>query len=211
VAEAPGAGSFHARSFGFRGAFGSRTRPKPGTTIDVDNLSSRGLGTLSSASVTSVARLRNVAAASGSLTLTDTRITGKIPSFSSSGGGFGRGGGGGGGGGTFHGSFTPSTFTVAGVSVTKGVLGPLSSGSLTAGRPFTAADASSDVAVVDSDYAKQQKLSAGSSITIAKKSFKVVGIVSVPAGSQSSDVYIPLARAQALASMKNDVNTIYVA
>ncbi len=91
------------------------------------------------------------------------------------------------------------------------MLGPLSSGTLTSGRTFTAADASSDVAVVDSDYAKQQKLSAGSTITIAKKSFKVVGIVSVPAGSDSSDAYIPLARAQALASMKNDVNTVYVA
>jgi ABC-type lipoprotein release transport system permease subunit len=210
VTKAPAAGSFQPRSFGFQGSFGSKTRPKPGTTIDVDNLASRGLGTLSTTSVSSIGKLRDVAAATGSLTLTDTRISGKIPSFSASGGGFG-GGGGGGGGGSFHGSFTPTTFTVGGVSVTKGVLGSLSSGTLTSGRTFTAADASSDVAVVDSDYAKQQKLSAGSTITIAKKSFKIVGIVAVPAGSDSSDVYIPLARAQALASMKNDVNTIYVA
>ncbi|MGH3160150.1 MAG: FtsX-like permease family protein [Streptosporangiaceae bacterium] len=51
---------------------------------------------------------------------------------------------------------------------------------------------------------------------MAKTNFKVVGIVSDPASS-TSDVYIPLARAQALAtgtngdSLKNDVNTIYVA
>jgi ABC-type lipoprotein release transport system permease subunit len=67
------------------------------------------------------------------------------------------------------------------------------------------------VAVVDSDYAKQDKLKVGSAITIAKKSFAVVGIVSVPAGASASDAYIPLAQAQALASMKNKVNTIYVA
>jgi ABC-type antimicrobial peptide transport system permease subunit len=36
-------------------------------------------------------------------------------------------------------------------------------------------------------------------------------VVSTPAGTTSADVYIPLARAQALASMKNEVNTIYVA
>ena len=41
--------------------------------------------------------------------------------------------------------------------------------------------------------------------------FKVVGIVSEPAGDNPSDVYIPLAVAQKLANMKNDVNTIYVA
>jgi ABC-type antimicrobial peptide transport system permease subunit len=73
------------------------------------------------------------------------------------------------------------------------------------------------VAVVDSDYATQNKLTTGSTVNVAKTSFKVVGIVSEPAGSSSSDVYIPLARAQALGtatgggSLKNDVNTIYVA
>jgi putative ABC transport system ATP-binding protein len=39
----------------------------------------------------------------------------------------------------------------------------------------------------------------------------VIGIVSEPAGGSPSDVYIPLAVAQGLANMKNDVNTIYVA
>ena len=64
---------------------------------------------------------------------------------------------------------------------------------------------------MDSDYAKQDKLKVGSSVTIAKQSFQVVGIVSEPAGASAADAYIPLARAQALASMKNKVNTVYVA
>ena len=51
----------------------------------------------------------------------------------------------------------------------------------------------------------------GSTITIAKTSFKVIGIVSEPSGQNNSDAYIPLARAQALANTPNDVNTIYVA
>ena len=217
VTQAPAASAGGPRSFGFRGTTGSRTRPAPGTKIDIDTLGNFGLGTLSSASVTTVSRLHDVAAAAGGLTLTDTKITGKIPSINAGGGGgggFGGGGGGGGGsggGGRFRGAFTPSSFSVSGVDLSQGELGPLSSGKVTAGRTFTAADATSNVAVVDSDYAKQAKLKVGSSITIAKKSFKVIGVVSVPAGASAADTYIPLARAQALAYLKNKVNTVYVA
>jgi ABC-type lipoprotein release transport system permease subunit len=214
VTKAPAEGAGGPGSFGFRGAFGAAgTRPKAGTTIDVDTLSNRGLGTIGSSSVASISRLSHVAAADGGLTLTDTKITGKIPAFSSSGGGGGGGfgGGRGGGGGSFRGSFTPTSFTVGGVDLAQGALGPLSSGKLSSGRTFTKADADASVAVVDSNYATQNKLKTGSAVTIAKKSFQVVGIVSVPAGSSSSDVYIPLQRAQTLAGMKNSVNTIYVA
>jgi ABC-type lipoprotein release transport system permease subunit len=215
VTKAPAAGAGGPRSFGFGGATGTRTRPAAGTKIDIDTLSNFGLGTLSSSSVTAISRLHDVAGAAGGLTLTDTRITGKIPAINTGGGGgggFGGGGGaGGGGGGRFRGAFTPKSFTVSGVDLSQGELGPLSSGKVTAGRTFTAADASANVAVVDSDYAKQDKLAVGSSITIAKKSFKVVGVVSEPAGASASDAYIPLARAQALASLKDKVNTVYVA
>ncbi len=114
------------------------------------------------------------------------------------------------GGGGFAGSFTPSSFTVNGVDIGTGELGPLSSGKLASGRTFTSADASSNVAVLDSNYATQNKLKVGSTITVAKTSFKVIGIVTTPSAQSSTDSYIPLARAQALASMKGDVNTIYV-
>jgi ABC-type lipoprotein release transport system permease subunit len=100
---------------------------------------------------------------------------------------------------------------VDGVDIGNGELGPLSAGKLSSGRTFTSSDANSNVAVLDSNYAAQNKLSVGSTITIAKTSFKVIGIVSEPSGQNNSDAYIPLARAQALASMTNDVNTIYVA
>ena len=41
--------------------------------------------------------------------------------------------------------------------------------------------------------------------------FKVIGTVAEPQGGTTTDVYIPLVRAQSLAGMKNQVNTIYVA
>jgi ABC-type antimicrobial peptide transport system permease subunit len=221
VTKAPAVGSGSPRRFNFRGNTGTRTRPAAGTKIDIDNLSNLGLGTLTSATVTSIAGMHNVAAAAGGLTLTDTKITGKVPAFNSSGGGgggFGGGGGGGsggggsgGGGGGFRVGFTPTSFTVAGVDLSHGALGPLSSGKITSGRTFTAADTTANVAVVDSGYAKQKKLKTGSSVTIAKKSFKVIGIVSLPASGSPSNAYIPLQRAQALAGLKNKVNTIYVA
>ncbi|HEX3490269.1 MAG TPA: ABC transporter permease [Streptosporangiaceae bacterium] len=212
VTKSPSASS--RPTFGFRGAFGNRARGKAGTKIDVDNLASVSLGQIGTTSVSTISRLHNVAAVSGGLTLTDTKITGKIPNFGSGGGGGGFGGGGtgrGSGGGTFRGSFSPSSMSVSGVDLSVGALGPLSSGKLASGRTFTAADASANDAILSASYATQHKLKVGSTITIAKTSFKVIGIVSVPASDSSDDAYIPLARAQALSSMKNEVNTIYVA
>src|ERR1019366_3482891 len=74
---------------------------------------------------------------------------------------------------------------------------------------------SSDVALLDASYATQNKLIVGSTIAIGNSkgtttNFKVVGLVSEPAGDNPSDAYIPLGVAQSLAALKNDVNTIYV-
>ena len=106
--------------------------------------------------------------------------------------------------------------TVNGVDLASGSqpLGPLSNGTLTAGRTFTARrDADSPVAVVDSSYARSASLKLGGTVTIAGKKFTVIGIVSDPAGDSPADIYIPLRRAQALATpgMTGKVNTIYVA
>jgi ABC-type antimicrobial peptide transport system permease subunit len=219
VTKAPAVGSFFGGGGGVRFRFGgtsSGKRPKAGTKVSIDNLTSTGLGTLSSADVTSASRLQNVAAAAGGLTLTDTKDTITIPSqSSSSGGGFPGGGGGGGGFGNFK---LPTTISVDGVDLSgnAAALGPLSSAKLASGRTLAASDANSDVTVIDSTYAKSNKLAVGSTVTIAKTSFKVVGLVSQSASGNPPDAYIPLARAQALAtadgkSLKGDVNTIYVA
>jgi ABC-type lipoprotein release transport system permease subunit len=211
VTQAPAAGSGGPAGFGFRGRVGTGSQPASGTKINISNLTSVGQGTLAATSVTSLGKLHNVAGAAGALSLTDAVITGKIPAVNTSGGGTGGfgGGGGGGGGGSFRGNFKTSSFTVSGVDLSTGALGPLSSAKLKSGRTFASSDATSNVAVVNSDYATQKKLSIGSTVAVAKTSFKVVGIVN--AGSDASNVFIPLARAQALASLKGKVNTIYVA
>ena len=229
VTKAPVAGSFTPGSFGFGFRTGTTKRPAAGTKINTSTLGgSATLASISASSVTAVADLHNVAAAAGGLTLNDRTLSGTVPAinFNNGGGGFGGGGSGGGGGGgggstgsgfqNFRAAFSTNSFGVDGVDLTAGELGPLSSGKLSSGRTFTTADASSDVAMIDSNYATQNKLKVGSTIAIGDSSgtttnFKVIGIVSEPAGDNPSDVYIPLAVAQKLANMKNDVNTIYVA
>jgi putative ABC transport system permease protein len=209
VTQTPKAGSFTPGAFGFSGRTGSKSRPAAGTKININNLTSAGLGSLSSSSVASIAKLHDVSGASGALSLNDVMISGKIPAINSNGGPTAQfGGGGNGGGSRFHGSFTPSTFSVSGVDLNHGALGPLSSAKLTSGRTFAASDATSNVAVVNANYASQKKLKVGSTVDVAKTNFKVVGIAS--AGSSASDVFIPLARAQKLASLSGKVNTIYV-
>ena len=220
VTKAPTAGSFTPGSFGFGFRTGTTKRPAAGTKINNSTLSAGGtLASIPASSVTTVSGLKDVAAAAGGLTLTNRTISGTVPAINTSGGGGGFGGGGGSGGsggGSFRANFTTSSFGVDGVDLTAGELGPLSSGKLSAGRTFTTADASSDVALVDASYATANKLTVGSTIAIgnssgATTSFKIIGIVSEPAGDNPSDVYIPLAVAQKLANLKNDVNTIYVA
>jgi len=213
VTKAPAAGANgNGFGFGFRQAIGSRTRPKAGSKIDNNTLAGGGtLAPISASSVSTVAKLQDVAAAAGGLTLTDRSVTGTVPALNfDNGGGFPGGGGGGGGSGgsgnpgSFAANFNVNSFIVNGVDIVNGELGPLSAGRVSSGRTLAAADAS------------QNKLKVGSTVAIGSSkntatNFKVVGIVSEPAGANPADVYIPLGVAQTLANMKNDVNTIYVA
>jgi putative ABC transport system permease protein len=158
-------------------------------------------GAISASKVAEVAKLREVTAAAGGLTLMDTSIT--FPKN------FGAAGG--------SAPPQPNSFNIDGVDTGPASLGPLSSATITSGHSFTPADSDSDVAVTDSGYAKSNRLKVGSSVTIDKVKFTIIGIVSQPQGGSPPDVYIPLARAQAIAaadpaggSLKNDVNAIYV-
>jgi putative ABC transport system permease protein len=168
----------------------------------IDNLVAQ-YSPIKSAEVTAVSGLHDVSAAAGGLTLTDTSIT--FPKN------FGAAGG--------SQAPQPSTFSVDGVDIGASALGPLSSATLTSGHSFTAADANADVAVVDSGYATGKNLKVGSTFSVDKVKFTVIGIVRQSEATSPNDVYIPLARAQALASapasasgqsLTGDVNTIYV-
>jgi ABC-type antimicrobial peptide transport system permease subunit len=216
VTKAPSFGSGGPGSFRFR-AGSSGSRPAAGSKVSVDTLTSTALGTIPASDVASVARLNGVAAAAGGLTLNDTKFTFTIPSQSSGGGFGGFGGGGGRPGGGFGSGHFPSPISVGGVELSgnAAALGPLSTAKLVSGHTLAASDANSDVALVSSSYATANKLKVGSTVTLAKTKFRVVGVVSEGSGN-STDVYIPLARAQALGtaqgkSLKDKVNTIYVA
>jgi putative ABC transport system permease protein len=158
-----------------------------------DTLTSPTLGTMSASAVTSISRLHDVATASGGLTLTEVKLT--IPADNQ----------------PPPSSFEPPVQTsVVGAQVSRGALGPLAAARLTSGREFTAAQANADVAVLDSGYAVASRLHAGSVITLGGTRFTVIGIVSQGQGSNPPEVYLPLARAQALAKMRGLVNTVYV-
>jgi putative ABC transport system permease protein len=210
VTKAPKKGS--SGSFGFRvgGQKGSGKQPKSGQKFSRNVLIPGSLGNIASSSVTSVSQLHDVTAVAGALSATNLSVSGSIPTGSSGGGGGGFPGGGSGGGGGPT-SIKTSNFSVLGVDLSVGKVGPLSSDKIASGQTFTAAQANSDVALVDANYARQNKLSAGSKVTVSGTKFTVIGTVAEPQGGSATDVFIPLQRAQSLAGMKNEVNTIYVA
>jgi putative ABC transport system permease protein len=211
VTTSPTAGSFTPGSSGFDF--------KPGATVKIDRLSATpSLGSLTTADLTKISKLKGVAATSGAVTASDVDTTITIPNFSAGGGSGGFPGRGSGGSGSFRGpgGFNPgNTVSVNGVDLSSSAqaLGPLSNGTLSSGRTLKSSDANSNVAVIDSAYAKSANLKVGSTVSLASTSFSVVGVVTDPAGDTSTDVYIPLARAQALSTpvMTGKVNTIYVA
>jgi hypothetical protein len=162
-----------------------------GTTQD--NMNSP-YAAISASKVAEAARLHDVAATAGGLSLLDQSVT-------------------------FSKSVLPqpsSSYTLNGVDVRDLSLGPLSGGTIISGHWFTAADSDADVALVDSGYADSHSLKAGSTVTIDQVRYTVIGIVSQPQeGGNPTDIYVSLARAQAISlrsgsSMRNDVNTIYL-
>lgn len=170
---------------------------------EIDVLSVGYLGLLNASSVNAVSRLSGVQAVAGGLILTDMKLT--VPSQGQLGPG-----------GQPPPSAFPTTFTVDGVDLSHQKLGPFGSGQISSGRTFTAADTSTNVAVIDSNYATKNHLAVGSTIAIAKTSFRIIGIIQQPQGGGSANVYIPLKRAQALTQFQalkdltGQVNVIYI-
>ncbi len=199
-----------------------------GQSFAQDHLTSAaGLTTISDSDVTSIAKLNGVAGATGALALDSVHITGTFigafgpgasetptatptptptpaasasPSSGSSSG------------------FGISTFSVDGIDPTEPGLGLLSGPNISSGASvvsqwFTQVQSSNSsdqtLALVSSAYAKQNSLSAGSTVTISGTSFTVLGVVSVTE-TDGADIYISLSEAQSLTGDTGDVNTIYV-
>jgi putative ABC transport system permease protein len=161
-----------------------------GATIKL--LRSGSSGPFGQSAVASIAKLGHVSAAGGGLTLTENEA--KIP--------------------TSGGEPEVTSLNFTGVDLANQTLSPLGSGTITSGRSLKPSDGSSDVAVVDSGYAKSRRLKVGSAVTIGRK-FTIVGIVKQPQGSNPAQVYIPLQSAQKFTlengtKLTGKVNTIYV-
>lgn len=107
-------------------------------------------------------------------------------------------------------NFGIDNFTLYGTDVAHMDLGPLTSSKITSGKTFTAAQGDAKVAVLDSAYAKQKKLSVGKTLTISGTTFSVIGVATADSGSSTANVYIPLQQAQTLSDSKDKVTTVYV-
>ena len=196
-----------APSFGSGGPFqfgGAARGAKPATISGQHLSSSPGLAVFPATDASRIADLKDVRSAAPGLVLNDFTFSGKFQPGS----GFAPGAPP--SGTSARASFSANSFTVAGVDIASPGLGPLSGASVTAGAYLSSSDRSAKVALVDSAYAQQKGLKVGSTLTIATTSYRVIGIVSPASGSAASDVYLPLADAQAAAGDEGEVNTVYV-
>jgi ABC-type antimicrobial peptide transport system permease subunit len=201
--------------------FDFRSLAKPGTHFSVDRFVATSQLSFPSSEAMTVSKLAGVSAAAGSLTLTDTHISGTVPKTlpqAGTPGGFGgrfggRFGGGfaGPGAGGFNGprSINFTTRTVTGIDVTHPNLMPITPAQITRGHDLTPKDGGV-AAVLSANYASLNGLSVGSTVSLGGKTFRVVGVASSPLGGTASDVYIPLSTLQSLSGHKGRVNTLQV-
>ncbi|MGE9692503.1 ABC transporter permease [Streptomyces sp. CH6] len=189
-----------------------------------DRVMVQGFQTLASSTVTRVAEQDGVAQAVGGISLQVMKVDGQFErgefQQDGSGGSGGRGapGGGNGGGdqppsGEVKGGgarFDVDSYSVYGADVAHPALGPLTSSKITKGRTFTKSETDAKLAVVDSAYAKEKKLSTGDKLTVHGTEFAIIGIATADSGDAAANVYVPLQRAQTLADAKNKVTTVYV-
>ncbi|WP_454859913.1 ABC transporter permease [Promicromonospora soli] len=108
-------------------------------------------------------------------------------------------------------SFEIEQFTITGVDPDAAAVGPLTTAEVADGRTLRADD--KNVAVLDATYAEQQDLAVGDTITVGGKDLEVVGTVSSTTGdgvATASDAYLPLATAQTLADLADQVTDVYV-
>jgi putative ABC transport system permease protein len=224
AAEPPTEGSGPGQDFQFGAEDG--TTSDGSTDVSTARLvAGRGTSTFDADAVDTVAGLDGVSAAAGTLTLTNTSFSGRIPGQVGTGTGTGTDGAAdgtapgagatpptGGADGAGGSAFSVDSFGVTGVDPGADAVGPLTATTLVDGRALTADDAGSDVVVLDETYATGTDLAVGGTLAIAGTDFAIVGIVA-PTGSDAetaSNAYIPLDVAQALAGLDGQISTVSV-
>ncbi len=98
-------------------------------------------------------------------------------------------------------------YSITGVDVTEQTLGPLSSAEIVEGRTFTSDETKAKVTLVEKGYATQNDLAVGDTFEIDDVKYEIIGVLT--SASNSSNFYLPLARAQKLAD-EDGVSQIYV-
>lgn len=188
----------------------SSVRSSTGTTITVSpsgQFGFTGNGTpLKATSVDDLLNLKNVVSVQESLSeqLSSTKTSLTAPSFgggTSSTGGFGG-----------SGTFTPSIRVIGTNDPGNAVVGGFNGGGtekLTSGAAFSPTS-TADVAVVGNTLATTNKLTVGSTFTAFGKTVTVVGIYTSGSTFADSDVLMPLATVQTLASATGEVSTAIV-
>ena len=177
--------------------------------------------TLDASVLDTVQGVDGVAAATGTLSLTDTTFSGELPQRPDDGGsgeaqampGQGQAGGAAGGGGGFGGgSFGLDSFSVLGIDPAATEVGPMSAVTVSDGRQLTSADAGAAVAVVDATYASTAEIAVGDTIQVAGTGVEVVGIVASASSDAdtAANVYLPLDVAQDLSGAGDVLTTVYV-
>ena len=196
------------RGAGGPGRFDFGSGDTTSTNVTQDRLTTGpGVATMDESAVATAAGQAHVSAARGSLSLNDVNVSGNFtpPTGGQTNVGPGQGG-------QQQGArpqIDINSFSIMGVDVADGSVGPLSSATLADGRGFTADDATAAVALVSADHANDKDLAVGDTITIAGTSVSIVGIVNTPSGD-TTNVFLPLTEAQTLANMAGKVTTIYV-
>ncbi|MEW1773721.1 ABC transporter permease [Streptomyces sp. NPDC086777] len=189
------------------------------STQSSDRVMVQGFTTLASTTVTKVGDQKGVATAVGGLNLNVVKISGQFTrgQFQQNQGSGGSRGGFGGGSGQPQGevrgggaNFDVNSYSVYGTDVTQTEVGPLTSSKITSGRTFKTTETDAKVLVADSAYAKEKKYKVGSTVTIDKVKFTIVGIATADSGDAAANLYMPLKQAQTLADEKDKVTTIYV-
>ena len=206
ITQPPAKGSDNGTSFSIRQDIKDDLKGSdeitPGAHVDLNELTNTHYGTIDASKLDQINNMSGVKSTAAGLALVNVNITGTVPEIKR-------------GAGSVTQNFTYKTSTVFGVDPAHTSLGPLSAASLSSGRSFTASDAKTDHAVVDSNYAKQHDLKVNDKINVGGTTFTIVGIVNTPQASAQPDVYVPLDKAQSLGksgstALTNKVNTIYV-
>ncbi|WP_020017069.1 ABC transporter permease [Promicromonospora sukumoe] len=175
-----------------------------------------GSTSFDAAALESVAGLDHVSGVAATLDLQNMSFSGEMPDFEAMQEGGGPvdlrmdadGSGEGSAGGS---SFEIEQFTVTGVDPDAAAVGPLTTATVADGRTLAADD--ENVAVLDATYATQQELAVGDKITVGGEELEIVGTVTSTTGDDvatASDVYVPLATAQTLADLADQVTDVYV-